>query len=66
MALAATYPALYQEWVAAGGIENNFRSHLLALGILPATRADLLDQVKELRSKVDQVEGLAAKLPFRY
>ena len=35
------YPQAYQEWVQAGGIENNFRKHALAIGLQKPTIADL-------------------------
>ena len=35
------FPQAYHEWVVAGGIENNFRAHALAIGLCKLTLADL-------------------------
>lgn len=64
MSLQEQFPELYNEWVAAGGIENNFRAHLLALGAITPTRDDLRLLIEELKAKVQQVANVAEVLPF--
>jgi len=59
MALTDDYPDQYAAWVAAGGVEANFRRHLLALGTVPATPRDLLDLAQE---SLSQAQGLLANL----
>lgn len=64
MLLQEQFPDIYREWVNAGGIENNFRDHVLALGALPATKDDLRGLVDQLRAKADQVVKVANALPL--
>ncbi|GEM_PF-6578735 len=64
MGLPEQYPELYQQWVAAGGIENNLRSHLLALGVLPPTKDDVRLLGEELKVKVNQLANVVNSLPL--
>jgi len=64
MSLRDQFPDLFSQWEAAGGIENNFRSHLLAIGALPPTKADLLMLADEAKAKLEQMRLVAQKLPF--
>ncbi|MCL5264152.1 MAG: glycosyl hydrolase [Chloroflexi bacterium] len=64
MGLVEQFPAQFEEWEAAGGIENNFRSHLLAVGALQPTKADLLGLIDEAKSKNEQVRLVAQALPL--
>lgn len=41
--LQEQFPSQYQQWADAGGIESNFRRHLIALGEIKATQKDLLE-----------------------
>jgi len=37
----ARFPQAYEEWFMAGGVENNFRAHALAIGLCNPTHADI-------------------------
>lgn len=62
MKLSEQYPREYAEWVAAGGVENNLKSHLLALGRLTPTMQDLQFLADEMMAKAQQVKNVAAQL----
>ena len=64
MSLQTEYPQAYEEWVRAGGIENNLRKHLLGIGILKPTAADLKLLASECESAVKQLEAAIANFPF--
>jgi len=57
--LSQQYPVQYAEWVAAGGIEANFRLHLLGIGAIPATAKDVLDLA---RTALAQAKGVLDNL----
>jgi hypothetical protein len=57
--LQAEYKTAYDEWVAAGGIDNNFRAHLLAIGSIPATQADLKFMCAHLATAQQQYQQVA-------
>lgn len=62
MSLKDQFPAQFMEWEAAGGIENNFRKHLLGIKALPATMADIALLAGEMRADVDQLQNVIASL----
>lgn len=62
MALADQFPSVYKEWVAAGGIENNFRKHLLGIGAIQPTKDDLAFLLDQLQADLNQAKGVLAKL----
>ena len=64
MTLAEQYPNEYQAWVAAGGIENNFRKHLLGIGSIKPTPDDLKMLARECRASVDQLVNALNAYPF--
>lgn len=64
MELEDQFPEIYKEWVGAGAIRNNFRTHLLALGVLPATKDDVRLLADELQAKINQLRNVVNTLPF--
>ncbi len=64
VALKDQYPAQYAAWVAAGGIENNLRSHLLAIGVIAPTKADVPVLAGQVKAATDQLTNVVARLPF--
>jgi hypothetical protein len=64
MGLAAQFPELYKLWVAAGGIEDNFRKHLLGIGSLPPTADDLKFLADQAQASLDQLKGAIQRYPF--
>ena len=64
MTLAEQYPNEYQAWVAAGGIENNLKKHLLGIGSITPTADDLKMLARECRASVDQLVNALNAYPF--
>mgnify|MGYP001573280274 CR=1 FL=1 len=64
MALVDQYPEQFSQWQAAGGVENNFRKHLLGIGVLAPEAADLLFLAQELGSGIQQLRGVLDAYPF--
>jgi hypothetical protein len=62
--LAEQYPVQYQQWVAAGGIESNLRAHLLGIGVLTPTKADVPILAGQVKAATDQLTNVVARLPF--
>ena len=58
------YREQYETWVYAGGIENNFRAHLLGQGLLKPTADDLRMLIGDIRSSLGQLEQALDTLPF--
>lgn len=58
------FPQAYQEWVQAGGIENNFRKHALAIGSAQPTRDDAAFMAKEADISVKQLFSVINKVYF--
>lgn len=58
------YKTLYDQWVVAGGIENNFRKHLLGIGVIKPTPADLKMLADEIAASVAQLKGALNNYPF--
>jgi hypothetical protein len=54
------FPQAYQEWVQAGGVENNFRAHALAIGLIPPVFSDyqfMQGHLKTVQQQFAQVEN---------
>jgi len=64
MSLRDQFPELFSQWEAAGGGDNNFRSHLLAVGALKPTKDDVRFLAEELNSKAQQIINVVNALPF--
>ena len=64
MTLQEQFPVQFAQWRDANGVENNFRKHLLALGVLSATEADLDFLFGEIESAVEQAKAVAHSLPL--
>lgn len=47
MPLPDEHPGAYAEWVAANGIENSFRTHLILTQQIPSTTVDRLMIAKQ-------------------
>ena len=62
--LAEQYPTQYQQWVAAGGVANNFRAHLLGIGAIVPTKADVPVLAGQVKAATDQLTNVVARLPF--
>lgn len=58
------FPKAYQEWVKAGGIENNFRKHALAIGLTTPSMEDIAWILHELEIHVRQVEDALSHYPY--
>ena len=58
------YPDLYAQWEAAGGVENNLRAHLLGIGVLKATPADLKFLADEADASITQLRAALKAFPF--
>lgn len=56
------FPKAYQEWVAAGGVENNFRKHALAIELSIASPNDIAFLLAETLIDVTQI--LKAYRPY--
>lgn len=59
------YPEVYQQWVEAGGIRNNFAKHLLGLGVLTPTAEDMLLLINENLASASQLHHAGRNFPFR-
>ncbi len=57
MALKDEHPDEFAAWEAAGGVENNFRKHLLGIGVIAATAEDLEFLADEAASGIAQLKG---------
>jgi hypothetical protein len=62
--LSEQYQAEYQEWVAAGGVENNLRAHLLAIGSLKPTKEDVPILAGQVKAATEQLAAVVAQLPL--
>jgi hypothetical protein len=59
------YPTEYRSWVAAGGAENNFRKHIMAIsGDYVPTPDDIKFLADELKAGIEQLGLALAKRPF--
>jgi len=58
------FPNHFTEWVQNGGDqEEPFRSYLMAIGVLPVTRADLDDMVDNMKSHIQELAQIALSIP---
>jgi hypothetical protein len=64
MPLAEQFPQQYAEWVAAGGVENNLRKHLLGIGLLAPSAADLRFLADEAGASLKQLQEALRAYPF--
>jgi hypothetical protein len=62
--LAEQYPQLWADWVAAGGAENNFRKHLLGIGVITPSKDDLHFLAQEAGASIAQIQGALKRYPF--
>lgn len=62
MSLANDYPQQYKEWVDAGGIESNFRDHLVGIGMLPPSFAAVLNLAGNMQAKAQEMRNAASAL----
>jgi hypothetical protein len=62
MAYVDQYPAQYQAWVAAGGVEDNFRMYMLGTKQAPSAQGDLLFANKQVISRLQEVTGILEDL----
>lgn len=60
------YPADFEAWKAAGGVENNFKTHVLAIHpeIVP-TAEDVKVVVGNAKAAATQAELVVSRFPFR-
>jgi len=58
MPLVDQYPDDYAAWVAGGGVENNFRAHLLGTGKIKATPADWQFMFGQIMATLNQIKGM--------
>ena len=56
------FPAPSLAWIAAGGIESNLESHLVATGVLPADQAGLLVVLTRLQSATAEVQATIQRM----
>jgi len=59
MDIITQYRSIYDQWVAAGGVVNNFRRHLLAIGILQPTQEDIRLLINEAYAANQQLKQTA-------
>ncbi len=64
MALKEQFPEQFRQWDAAGGVENNFRKHLLGIGALKPTPDDLKFLAGEVQASAAQLKGALDRCPF--
>jgi hypothetical protein len=64
MALKDQYPIEFRQWESAGGVANNFRAHLLGIGVLTPTKADVPILAGQVKAATDQLTNVVARLPF--
>lgn len=62
--LAEQYPQLWTDWIAAGGAENNFRKHLLGIGVIAPSKEDLHFLAQEAGASIAQIQGALKRYPF--
>ena len=62
--LAEQYPTIYREWVQAGGIETNFRAHLIGIGVLKPTADDLKTLAGNTLAAAQQLKNALTSYPF--
>lgn len=63
--LKEQYVDLFAQWDAAGGVENNFRKHLLGIGAIQPTAGDLQFLAREAEAGLSQLKGALASYPFK-
>jgi len=61
--LSELYPQAYREWVASDGIESNFRAHLAAIGVIPATPDNLSFMTARVEEAKRQLSLLWERVP---
>ncbi|GEM_PF-3829778 len=62
--LAEQFSDLYQQWVEAGGIDANFRKHLLGSRVIKATPDDLKMLAAESIASATQLKNALVDYPF--
>lgn len=62
--LSEQFPDEYDAWVNAGGIENNFRAHLLGTGVIDPSADDLRMLTSNAKSAAEQAQNAVANYPF--
>ncbi len=65
MTLVQQYPVAFAEWETAGGIETNFRDHLLGLQALPSDNGAMRHLISQTRAKCSQLQGVLANRPYQ-
>ena len=58
------YPDAFAAWEAAGGITNNFKKHLLGIGVLAPTADDLKFLADETQASVTQLRNALDRYPL--
>jgi hypothetical protein len=56
--LRQQYPVQFDEWDAAGGVEDNFRRFLLGQGVIKATKADWVFMFGQMVAMMQEVQGM--------
>lgn len=64
LSLIQQYPEQFKAWEAAGGVENNFRKHLLGIGELQPSSEDLKFLADEMLASAVQTQGAVKNFPF--
>ena len=64
MSLASQFPNEYRAWLEAGGIENNFRAHLLGTGVIKPTADDLKILAAQALASAKQLQNALNDYPF--
>jgi hypothetical protein len=62
MPLKDQYPQIYAEWDAAGGVENNFRAHLLGIGAMQSSVPDVDVIAGNAKASIEQLANVAKAL----
>lgn len=60
--LREQFPDIFEQWEVAGGVENNFRAHLIGIGALAPSSADLQILAGNAKAAVSQLENAALAL----
>ena len=60
------FPQAFEEWKAAGGIENNFRAHALALGLATPLPEDLTFMHEHTQGAIAQEKDVLARYNATY